>query len=814
MYIADSRNCRIRRVRAGVITTFAGSGTCGFADGAAATARFNEPEQMQYWNGSLFVADKLNCRIRKVVGGIVSTIAGNGTCLTSSGDGGLPLAAAIGYPTGLVVDGSGAVFVTDGQACTVRRVDATSITTSVGNGVCNPTGVTAPPLSIGLARPQALALNNENELIITDLIGCRIWRVGGNAQIVVGDGVCTNTLYAYPYQPARVSYPSGVAVDTAGHVLAAAQYMVASVTPGVTPPSLSFIVNNGPWAYPPFEDDEGVLATRTAVGLAHHARVNGDVVVLESCRIRVVRSGVKVTIAGKPRTNAGCPPSSGDGGPASAAGMAPQDVVEGAAGELLFTDYGGNGGPCTVRRIAPDGVVTTIAGNGACGSGPVTSSVPASAVSLWYPTAIAYSSADGTVYIATRCQVLALQGGVLAPVAGTGTCGYSGDDGPATAAGLDYVNSVAVQGNDVFISFGNDPWGQIPPPAHCLIRRVRDGVITTAAGTTGCGGGVDGPATAQPIGSVSDMWATSSALYFLDGGGCRVRKLSGGSITTIAGGNGCDYDGDLGPAGAAAFADLRQIAVTPCGVVLVSGGARVRAIYQQGTGTANDFDCDGITNTADNCSSNPDTNQANDDPDFTSLAPFGKSYNDLTWPNSDVFGNPCDDDDDNDGLADLAEIAATPCPSATASTSPSVPDSDGDRVIDGAECALGSDPANASSLPPAAPDADNDRLPDALDPADNDPDSDDDGILDGVEFRALGTNVLSPNTDGDSCGDARELASINADLSVNAIDLGQVAQAFGNSAAPGYIIYFDMTRDGSINAIDLGFVAKRFGACP
>lgn len=73
---------------------------------------------------------------------------------------------------------------------------------------------------------------------------------------------------------------------------------------------------------------------------------------------------------------------------------------------------------------------------------------------------------------------------------------------------------------------------------------------------------------------------------------------------------------------------------------------------------------------------------------------------------------------------------------------------------------------------------------------------------------------LSTNTDGDACGDAREIASINGDTTVNSIDLQQVAGAFGPSTNPAYIADFDTNKDGSINAIDLQFVAARFGPCP
>jgi sugar lactone lactonase YvrE len=78
--VADRDNHRLRRVRLdGTVSAFAGSGTAGFADGSAATARFNAPQGLAAaGNGDLYVADTENFRIRRVRGNTVETVAGNG----------------------------------------------------------------------------------------------------------------------------------------------------------------------------------------------------------------------------------------------------------------------------------------------------------------------------------------------------------------------------------------------------------------------------------------------------------------------------------------------------------------------------------------------------------------------------------------------------------------------------------------------------------------------------------------------------------------------------------------------------------------
>lgn len=238
-----------------------------------------------------------------------------------------------------------------------------------------------------------------------------------------------------------------------------------------------------------------------------------------------------------------------------------------------------------------------------------------------------------------------------------------------------------------------------------------------------------------------------------------------------------------------------------------------------------DSDNDGVPDVNDNCVSVSNPGQENADGNFISLAPR-KPSNDLTWINSDAAGDACDADADNDGLQNADEVALGPgqgrhalCPSASAATDPLKLDSDGDRYADGAECLLGADPADAASKPPAVPpsDADRDMLPDAIesrigtDP--NNPDTDGDGLTDGVEYLRYASNPLLANTDGDVCNDGKEVASVNMDTNVNSIDLLAVASSFGPSSSQSYVPDFDMDRNGTIDSVDLLFVAGQFGAC-
>jgi hypothetical protein len=237
-------------------------------------------------------------------------------------------------------------------------------------------------------------------------------------------------------------------------------------------------------------------------------------------------------------------------------------------------------------------------------------------------------------------------------------------------------------------------------------------------------------------------------------------------------------------------------------------------------------------------------------PNFDYSPLWNGTASDRTNPVQDPYGDACDVDDDNDGLADVAE--ALGC-FGFAPTNPLDPDSDDDLVEDWAECYFtGGDPANALVKPPlqtaddlgpnttgAPPGSDMDErffradsisvgAPFTLNmnpdgdanvggPADND--SDGDTLLDGQEAKRYASAVSNADTDGDGCSDGREAASVNGDRSVNVIDLQQVALHTGSYSVGGgtfdqTVKTYDFDRNGQINVIDLARVAANSGLCP
>jgi glucose/arabinose dehydrogenase len=215
-----------------------------------------------------------------------------------------------------------------------------------------------------------------------------------------------------------------------------------------------------------------------------------------------------------------------------------------------------------------------------------------------------------------------------------------------------------------------------------------------------------------------------------------------------------------------------------------------------------DSDGDGVTDSSDNCPSDVNPGQENSDGVIDMTPP--KSFDDVTVANSDTAGNACDTDADNDGRSDANEASGAGCSGKI--TNALLGDTDGDRALDGAECFLGADPTSVVSAPTQA----------QCELFAGMGDADADGLLSWREFCYYNTSTSNNNTDGDNCRDGREVASVNANFSVDVIDLLVLAQHAGSYATPGpvYLVNFDVTKNGSIDVIDLAFVASQNGVCP
>src|SRR6185369_11927615 len=184
--------------------------------------------------------------------------------------------------------------------------------------------------------------------------------------------------------------------------------------------------------------------------------------------------------------------------------------------------------------------------------GPVlpVSGSPAITQTIGVPQGVAADGAGG-FYVAssTHNQVYRVSAdGILKVIAGTGSAGFSGDGGPATAAQFHYIHAIAVDASgNVFVADTNNN----------RIRKIDPaGIVTTITGTGAWGSAGDGGAatSAQLAGPRGVAVDGAGNLFIADSGNNRIRRVSvGGLIATVAGSGSGGYSGDGGPATSAAL---------------------------------------------------------------------------------------------------------------------------------------------------------------------------------------------------------------------------------------------------------------------
>jgi streptogramin lyase len=133
IYVADNGNNMIRKITpAGMVSTIAGNGQPGFADGSGTSASFNSPFGIAVdANGNIYVADSGNNRIRKITpAGAVSTFAGSGIKGANDATG---AAATFNTPSGVAVDAAGNVYVADENNNLVRKITPAAVVTTIAS---------------------------------------------------------------------------------------------------------------------------------------------------------------------------------------------------------------------------------------------------------------------------------------------------------------------------------------------------------------------------------------------------------------------------------------------------------------------------------------------------------------------------------------------------------------------------------------------------------------------------------------------------------------------------------------------------------
>jgi sugar lactone lactonase YvrE len=224
LYVADTGNNRIRKVTTeGVVSTVAGDGSAGYADGPASSAEFNGPIGLAVDSqNSIYVADTYNDRIRKITAdGFVTTVAG------SAGPGyrdGPANNSQFDTPCGIVIKADGTLIVADTGNGKLRQISPSGDVTTLG------VIFAADPNRNWLRSPIGLALTHDGFLYVTEHDRGTIVQIDPNGRAVVLAG--NNQGYSEGFGPdARFNHPTGIAIDNRGDLVVAdsANYLVRRI---------------------------------------------------------------------------------------------------------------------------------------------------------------------------------------------------------------------------------------------------------------------------------------------------------------------------------------------------------------------------------------------------------------------------------------------------------------------------------------------------------------------------------------------------------------------------------------------------------
>ncbi len=221
VYVGDAVNNLIRKISpSGVVTTLAGSGAQGSANGTGTAASFYLPQQVAVdAAGNVYVGDAGNNLIRKISpSGVVITLAGSGAQGSTNGTG---TAASFSGPTGVALDAAGNVYVADRGNNLIRKINPSGVVTTLAGsgaqGSANGTGTAA-----SFSTPQQLAVDVVGNIYVVEFSNL-IRKIGPSGAVSTLAGSGAQGSANGTGTAASFYLPQGVAVDVAGNVYVADQ---------------------------------------------------------------------------------------------------------------------------------------------------------------------------------------------------------------------------------------------------------------------------------------------------------------------------------------------------------------------------------------------------------------------------------------------------------------------------------------------------------------------------------------------------------------------------------------------------------------
>ncbi len=526
VYVADADNNIVVRLDSnGQLQVVAGTGQCVFSGdgGPGANAALCDPAGLAFdpTNNFLYIADLINYRIRRLVTttGTITTVAGTGTP-DFSGDGGSALSAKLLFPTILALNSQGSLFIAD--ASRIRKLANGVITTVAGNGQTGFSGDGGPALSAAFGGSiGGIAADLFGNIYVSDYWNHRIraFQENGSIRTVVGTGISGFGGDGGPAASALLNGPGGLTMDTPQNSLLIADIgnnrirsvNAANAITTVAGTGISGFMGDGATALNAAFDGPVAVMTDAA-----NAFFIADT---KNLRLRKMQAGGNInTVAGNGQYF-----FFGDNGPATNAVMS---FAAGVATDASGNVYVADGDNHRVRKITPAGTITTFAGTGLPGSagdgGPATSAM------LNVPFGLVFDSSGNLLIAEFRNHRVrkVTPAGTISTVAGSGAPGYGGDGGQAAAARLNNPTGVGVDqsGNILIADYGNSRIRMVTPT----------GIISTVAGNgQSPSSGDNGLATSAGMLPIDVSGAGSDVFYVADTNG-RIRKVSGGIVTTLA----------------------------------------------------------------------------------------------------------------------------------------------------------------------------------------------------------------------------------------------------------------------------------------